>query len=391
MSSDTPSPGEAAFERALYYERNGRSDAALAAYLQAMEEAPDNLEIAYRTATALLRAGHLDEAVSQLRRIVFVAPDNIPARANLGNCQYLQGDLANAEANFREVLDLDPDNRNALYGLASVLLEQEDAEATRLTEKLVALLPQSAPARTLLARAQSRDPQGAAAIASYRKALEIDPAHMPALLGLARLYMRRKRFGEAAVLASQAHGQDPKATAPLTILADARFANGDMDGAREAMQKALDQSGPEERASLLLQLSGILRKAGELNEALTAVHDAYLLAPSDPHVLNGFGACLASLKLGALARAVLTAASRGTPLEDRQQAEIARIADRLRQQSTRTLPLDDTPSSSEDLGPSGFDEEDQQMPAPETGPNADADPEQEAVSETDANAPDKIG
>nr|WP_269439384.1 tetratricopeptide repeat protein [Roseibium limicola] len=327
VSDSLPPPGEAAFERALYYERNGKSDAALAAYLQALEDAPDNLDIAFRTATALMRAGHLDEALSQLRRIVFIEPENVPARANLGNCQYLMGDLTTAEANFKEVLGLQPDNRNALYGLASVQLDLNKPEAAFApAQKLVELLPQSAPVRTLFARSQSKDPQGSAAIASFRKALELDATHMPAITGLAELYLRRRRFAEAAVLAAQAHALEPQASLPLRTLADARMASGDLEGARDALSKALKACKSSERPELLLRFSALHRKAGDLDAALVDVFQAYQLAPRNANVLNTLGTCLAALKQGQMARQVLTAASRDEALAEGLKNQIAKAA-----------------------------------------------------------------
>lgn len=343
-------PGAASFERALYYERNGKPDAALAAYLQALEEAPDDLEIAYRTASALLRAGHLDEALSQLRRIVFVAPDHHQARASLGNCQYLLGDMTNAENNFRTVLDALPDNRNALYGLASILVDQgRDSQALAPAERLVGLMPDNADVRTLHARALSHDVQASAAIAAYRRALELDRGHLPAMLGLARLYLKRRRYDEAAVLAAQAASHAAKSIEPLQVLADARTLGGDYDGAQAALHQALSICTPDQQADLLLRLSTCLRKAGQPEAALVEAFQAYQLAPQDSGVLNALGTCLAGLKQGAMARAVLTAASSGSDLDEGLKARIARAAADAEQATAPDLPDAVSPDGSAPL------------------------------------------
>ena len=106
--------------------------------------------------------------------MVFTCPDHLAARANLGNALLLLDRLEPARDAFVAVLKAEPDNRNALYGLATILLRlDKPREAAPLTRRLLQALPNSAAALTLDADAQGPIGQVAAAIAQYRQALQM--------------------------------------------------------------------------------------------------------------------------------------------------------------------------------------------------------------------------
>ncbi len=326
MEGHMTTPARDAFDYALDCERRGDTQAALSAYLDALDRAPEDMEIAYRTATALLRAGHLDEAASQLRRIVFVEPDHLPARANLGSCQFLLGDLANAESNFREVLSAAPDNHNALFGLATVCLKQDKPDAALVpAQRLMELLPENAPALTLYAQASARDPQASRAAAAFRKALTIDRSYTPALIGLAELSIRRKRYDEALELAEKALKLAPRTADPHRLLAEACQASGDLNRARKHYAEALSMPG-DDKFGLLVALSGIHRKLGEASPALIHAYEAWQKEPGRKEAGNALGAALKSLGYANEARSVLTAVAQKRPLDIELTRKIATLA-----------------------------------------------------------------
>ncbi|MEJ8475962.1 tetratricopeptide repeat protein [Roseibium algae] len=330
-----------AFDYALDCERRGDPKSALAAYLEALELDPEDMEIIYRTATALLRAGFLEEAASQLRRVVFVEPTHIPARANLGNCQLLMGDMSNAEDNFNSVLEASPDNHNALYGLATVCLKQDKRQQALVTaERLMTLLPENAPALTLYAQAASDDPQASRAAAAYRKALTIDPTYIPALLGLAKLSIRRKRYDEALMFAEKACHLSPSESEPNRVLAEAHEAAGNLQQARAGYTKALTYSG-DEKASLLVSLSTISRKLGEYPKALLHAFDAWQRAPGRKDAGNALGAALKNLGRSTDARAILTSMAQGKSLDSALER---RLFDLARDLLDQTVSLADEKS-----------------------------------------------
>ncbi|MEE4013741.1 tetratricopeptide repeat protein [Roseibium sp. FZY0029] len=347
-----------AFEEAIALENSGNLDRALVSYLKAQELSPDDTEIAYRTASALLQTGYLDEAQSQLRRIVFAEPDHLNARASLGNCQLLLGDTVNARQNFADVLAQAPDNRNALYGLASVLLKEDKPEEAAVPAKrLLELLPDTPAVLSLFADTQARVDQKAAAIAAYRKALKADPNYGPALIGLSQTLLLRKRFDEVIELTIRASERAPADPLPLDLLSDALAGKGEWEDAREAALAALKLAPRSVQTHV--RLSSIARKFGDHGAALKHALAAHDLDKTAKEPLNALGAALAALKYSNQARSVLTAMSRGDGLEPAIRDLVERLAD-ADNNSTETRPVKEPASSAE---------ENQSSPKPDTAPS----------------------
>ena len=335
-----------AFEEAVAFEDSGELDKALASFLKAQELSPQDTEIAYRTAAALLQSGCLEEALSQLRRIVFAEPDHLAARTSLGNCQLLLGDISNAGQNFSEVLAQEADNRNALYGLASVLLKEgKPLEAAQYAQRLINLMPASSTVLTLVAETLARSNRNSQAIAAYRKALKIDAHHLPALLGLAEMLLLRKQFGDVIdlmITAAETSSADPR---PYELLSDALAGTGALEDALEAAETALRFS--PNSSDVLVRLSTLSRKLDDYPSALCYALKAHDHDNQAKSPLNALGAALASLKFAKEARAVLTASvSNGLPAEIRTVIE--RTIAEAQDQITGSMPsgnTDATPDS----------------------------------------------
>jgi lipopolysaccharide assembly protein B len=107
---------------------------------------------------------------------------------------------------FQEVVQLDPGNRYALVNLQKLHEEQQQwTEAARVRaqiaeidggrhaedQQILAFL------RNQVGSSQARDGQTAAAAASYREAIDIDPATAPAYLNLGDVHARDGRLREA--------------------------------------------------------------------------------------------------------------------------------------------------------------------------------------------------
>lgn len=274
-----------------------------------------SIESAHRLARRLLREGQFEEAATHLRKIVFAEPANTRARASLGNCQLMTGDLVNAEASFRAVLEIDAKDQNALYGLATLLLRRDAYdEAAIHAAKLVEVLPDSAPALSLLAETGSQDARPGAAIANYRHALRFDPDYQPALLGLANLLLKRHRFDEARELAERAAQGGAGPVEALVVLGNVMAAQGELVGARRAFEAALGRDAQHHAARV--KLSSLARRAGDIKMALRQADDAWTEAPDFREAGNAVGAALAALGERQAAREVLTSVANGRQAPD---------------------------------------------------------------------------
>lgn len=322
-----------AFEEGLALEKSGELDKALVSYLRAQEMSPQDTEIAYRTAAALLQAGYLEEAQSQLRRIVFTEPDNLDARASLGNCQLLLGDLENAAQNFQDVLDRSPDNRNALFGYATVCLKEGRADAAaESVDRLTVLMPHSPAVLTLQAETQAKTGHGAAAIATFRKALKADPSQTGALLGLADVLLRRKRFDEVIDYTIRANELVPTDPLALELLSDALAGKGNLQDALLAAEAALKLAPASQ--SCLVRLSILNRKLGEHVRALDCALKAHDAGRQAHEPLNAIGAALAALKHPEEARLVLTGLAAGNGLDPRVRETAMQLVSASRSSGT---------------------------------------------------------
>lgn len=299
--------------------------------LENVRRSQEAVEDAYLQATEAMRNGQLEDAAAQFRKILFAHPDHTRARANLGNCQFLLGDLANAEAAFRAALAEDANNHNALYGLASILIRQGNLdEAQELAARLAALLPDSAPALTLLGDATTTDPRPGTAIAAYRAALRIDDGYAPALTGLSRLMLKRSRLDEARDLAERATLSGAVSAEAFTCLADVLAAQGDLVAARNAYETSLRLEPGD--AGVKVRLSLLARKAGDLRAALRHADDAWTDQSDNREAGNAVGAALAAMGERLAAREILTAIANGLSVPDWVRDVIERH---------RTVPMPD--------------------------------------------------
>jgi Flp pilus assembly protein TadD len=161
----------------------------------------------------------------------------------------------------------------------------ENAEARRELEIAVKLGPRIGDFWANLGLAASRAGDGRAALAAYRRGLEVDPGSPPLRQNLAALYLEQHRPAEARALLDsmdatraspyvflvrgdlelaggdykqaishyrKAAGADPKLVEPWLAIARAELARGRPAAARKALDKALERDPRSEEALRLL-------------------------------------------------------------------------------------------------------------------------------------------
>lgn len=118
---------------ALIYEQVGDERQARRHYQQATRHAPDDGATLNSYAAFLCRQGEYERAeqhFEQATRDPFYATPEV-ALTNAGTCARRAGDLESAEARLRRALSLDPEYPDALYHLAHVYFQQDDAFRAR--------------------------------------------------------------------------------------------------------------------------------------------------------------------------------------------------------------------------------------------------------------------
>ena len=167
------------------------------------------------------------------------------AHTEAGRLYAVHQRLKEAQEHWRRAASLDPRNAPCRESLADLCrIGGRLAEALEFSEQLRQTYPGMAAYHfrtgTLLAELQRLD----AAEEAFRKALELAPAQPPVYHGLVRLLLARsQKLPEAKALAQRLVELEPTA-ANWRLLAEACRRGGDMDGARQAVRRALDFETP---------------------------------------------------------------------------------------------------------------------------------------------------
>jgi len=156
---------------------------------------------------ALLEMGRTEEAAKAAQTMVDLKP-NLPSYARAAHFRWLAGDAAGAKAFYRHAIDAGADQRDpeprawVLVQTANVFWNEGDAEG---------------------------------ADAGYDMALAAMSEYAPALAGKARVALAKGDASRSAGLAKRAYDASPRAEMAW-LLADARAASGDSEGAKKAVE-----------------------------------------------------------------------------------------------------------------------------------------------------------
>ena len=141
------------------------------------------------------QAGRYADAAQEFRKALAARPESVEARVNLGSVLASAGDRDGAAEQLREALRLDPSNVTAHFNLGSLLAGA--AEARPHLEAVVAVRPEDAEARRLLAQALRDGGHLPEALEQYGQAVALAPGDETARLGEAETLVRLGRYAEA--------------------------------------------------------------------------------------------------------------------------------------------------------------------------------------------------
>jgi tetratricopeptide (TPR) repeat protein len=121
---------------------------------------------------------------------------------SLGSVFFERGYPETSETFFRRALQDDPTSAEALYGIGSVYLQQQKLKEARESFERVLNLQASYPgtipnAWNNLGILSAREGDAAAAIEFFQRALQLDPAHLIALVNLGNAYRQGKEWAQA--------------------------------------------------------------------------------------------------------------------------------------------------------------------------------------------------
>jgi Flp pilus assembly protein TadD len=168
-------------------ERTGNYPGAIKLYRRGLEIEPQNVELLNAMGFALFQQGNSQGAVVELEKAVALDPKHWKSHNNLALASIELGELELAEAHYRESLAIQP--QPAIYNDLGVVQERlglpDDAVASY--RKALELDPKSSAAHTNLGTSLARSGNYAEAAKHFRAALEVDPKNAVAQKGLAQL------------------------------------------------------------------------------------------------------------------------------------------------------------------------------------------------------------
>jgi tetratricopeptide (TPR) repeat protein len=228
---------------------------------------------------AYARAKNPDGAERDLQAAIAAAPKDAGPPMDLGRFYLGRGRPQDALGAFETAARLDTQSIEPVAGQVRALLAlKQGARAASVVEGAIRVHPQSPDLHVLLASVQENQGKTKEAEGSYRKALELEPNHLLATLGLASIYERSRRGPEAVQLLEEAGRAHPRAPAPLTELAAVHVRAGNPKLAIAACQAALerDPTNAQIENNLAFLLSTDPKR---LDEALRLAQSAHVRSP----------------------------------------------------------------------------------------------------------------
>jgi len=206
---------------------------------------------------------------------------------------YQAGHLPQAAAVLRQIVEDNPSNPDALHLLGAVLAQMNDPQkAIPLITRAIELKP-AAPFFETLGRVQKSLGQFALAIASYTRAIELNPNFAEAENNLGVALRASARLEDATTAFREAIRLSPDFPEAHNNLANALLVAGKFEQSAIHSRRAL--SLKPDYAQALANLGIAQRELGELTESLISLRHSLRLHPDDPETQNNLANTLRSL------------------------------------------------------------------------------------------------
>src|SRR5215467_6311176 len=175
-------------------------------------------------ATSYFEKGQYHEALIEYRNVAQIDPKDADAHYQLGLTYLKLGSLTNLQQAFAELsrtVELDKTNQDAQLKLGELyLLGNEPTKAREQADIVLVSAPQSTEGLILRGRSLINEKRYQEGIAELKKAIELDPETMPTYIDLARAYFAAKDPAAAEATLKQALKINPRSTEILLTLGE---------------------------------------------------------------------------------------------------------------------------------------------------------------------------
>lgn len=259
-----------------------------------MQDISAQLHAKLQTGLQHQQAGRLSEAEAQYRQVLAAQPTHPDALHLLGLLALRAGDLARAETLIRQALQSAP--TGAMHNsLGSVQAAQGQLDAAAASfRQAIQMIPALMPAHFNLGNALKDLGQLDEAMACYRHAIGLNPAHLGALHNMGLACILKEDYPGAVEYSRRALAVNPRAAEAYNCLGTALMHLELMEEAEQAYRQAVSlQPG---LAQAHCNLGGVLLGRGRLQEAQVALQRALALKPDLAEARSTLGLVYINLK-----------------------------------------------------------------------------------------------
>ena len=247
--------------------------------------------------------GHTNESIAAYRKSVAAKPDVFESNLNLG-LQLAKSGQPDAEQFLRAATQLKPTSRvnegkaRAWLSLGHVLESRLGApihpttvdDALGAYHQAEALAPKDPEPHLSAGLLLEKEDKFADAEAEYKQALQLDPASLDAVTGLANIYMRGRRFPEAESELRKVVAAHPESAAAHIQLGRVLAAEGKNDDAIVELNAGAKLAPAD--PSLQRDLADLYFESGKNAEAESAYRALLASHPTDPDLHRRLGESL---------------------------------------------------------------------------------------------------
>jgi len=195
----------------------------------------------------------LGKAATYLTEAIRLAPEAAPPYRTLGMVKLAQGDRAGGLAALQKAVALDPASLEAGESLIGALADagQYDKALAAVTA-LEKAQPDNAAVQVMKGNIHVERKDHVRARAAFEQALVVEPAHLPAIAGLARLDQQEKKAAQARQRYEALLAKQPDNAAAMTALARLEIGLGRRKEGVAWLEKATVADANDVDAALLL-------------------------------------------------------------------------------------------------------------------------------------------
>jgi len=258
---------------------------------------PGNISHYLALGEAHLQIGNPNRAVNALEHALEIAPNRVEAYLALASAQLACGKQKDAAATAEKAINLAPDEVTPLLLAAEISLKAGEPDLSkRYAEAALKLKPDDPAANHLLARSLEQLGRPEESLKVIEKALPNASDPIPLLLARAKLIGYAHGDIAAFTELQELSNRYPDEPFILAELAKSLAKTGNQDQAIQTAQKALRSGNghlsQEDRADLHHLLGTLLRKTGQLDQAVHQLSEAARETPQNLEIYLDLGELL---------------------------------------------------------------------------------------------------